>query len=131
MGFPPHIIDGARDIHALAKEEVGTLKAKTDKAARLENVWAEYLKFIANGWFIHVAALVERESPTLNDMRMNNHPAIPRIEEAYSIAKEESDRIIRRYPNLLTEACRTAGLSLDSDSPHPRYTFDRKFFRLE
>jgi hypothetical protein len=29
-------------MQALAKEEVGTLKAKADKPARLENIWAEY-----------------------------------------------------------------------------------------
>lgn len=64
-------------------------------------------------------------------MRAENHPAISFIEEAYRLAREESERTLRRYPALLEEACRAAGLALDMDSPHPKYSLKHGFFRLE
>lgn len=131
MDFSPHIIDAAREMHAVAREESRLLKAKIEEATRVENLWNEYLNFVSKGWVMHLLVLVEKEAPTLKNMRMESHPAIPVIEEAYRIAKEESERIIRRYPAFLEEACRKANLSLDSDSPHPRYTLTSKFFHLE
>ena len=131
MNFPSHIIDAAREMHASSREESRLLKAKLEEATRVENLWNEYLTFVSKGWVMHFLALVEKESAKLKNMRMENHPAVPAIEEAYRIAKEESERIIRRYPAFLEEACREANVSLDSDSPHPRYTLANKFFHLE
>jgi hypothetical protein len=43
-------------------------------------------------------------------MRSENHPAIPSLEELYHLVKKESEKIFRRYPALLENACREANL---------------------
>jgi hypothetical protein len=131
MDFPSHIIDNARDMHALATEESELLKGKLAEAVQIQSLWRDYLAFVNKGWVMHLLALIEKEAPRLKNMRTESHPSIAMIEEAYRIAKDESERIIRRYPTFLQEACRTANLPLDSDSPHPHYTFEKKFFSLE
>jgi hypothetical protein len=118
-------------MHASSREQSRLLKVKLEEATRVENLWNEYLNFISKGWVMHLLALVEKEAPTFKKMRADSHPVIPTLEEAYRIAKDESERIIRRYPAFLEEACRKANLSLDSDSPHPHYTLMSKFFHLE
>ena len=129
--FPPHIIDAVREMHASASEESRILKAKLDEAIRIETLWNEYLNFVNKGWVMHLLALLDKSTATLKNMQIEGHPTVAAIEEAYRIAKEESERIIRRYPAFLEEACRKANLPLDADSPHPRYTLANRFFQLE
>lgn len=131
MEFPVEIIDQVRELHISAKAETKRLKAEADEAARTEKVWAEFDQYINKGWSLHILDLLEKEAPRLKKMRADNHPAISFIEESYRIAKEDSDRILRRFPSLLEQACRTAGLVLDTNSPHPRYGLEDGFFRLE
>lgn len=131
MEFPSEIVDGIRELHSSVKVTLQQLSAEAEEVTRTERVWADLERFVAKGWALHVLDLVEEEAPRLRRMRADNNPAVPLIEKAYSLAKEESGVTLRRYPALLEEACRTGGLVIDSDSRHPRYSFQRGFFRLE
>ena len=131
MEFPSEIIDGIRELHGSVKVEAQRLSAEAEGVARTERVWADLEQFLARGWPLHVLELLGKEAPRLKKMRAENNPAIPLIEESYRLAKEESERILRRYPALLEEACRAVSLVLDSNSPHPKYSLERGFFRLE
>jgi hypothetical protein len=131
MEFSQQILDQIREVHWSAKEEAQRLKDEAEQVAQSERFWADFERFLDKRWPLHIVALVEREAPRLKRMRGENHSAILAIEEIYRLAKEESERIVRRYPSLLEEACRSSGLTLDNNSPHPRYGFERGFFRLE
>ena len=131
MEFPHNIIDQVRQLHGSAKVEAKRLKEEHDEATRKERLWAELHQLLEKGWPFHIIELLKKEAPRLARMRAENHPAISSIEESYRLANEESERILRRYPALIEEACRTANLDLDSNSPHPRYSFKGGFFRLE
>jgi hypothetical protein len=131
MEFPVEIIDQIRELHISAKVETQRLRAETEKAAQTEKVWAEFDRFLSKGWSLHILELLEKEAPRLKKMREENHPTISFIEESYRLAKEESERILRRFPALLEQDCRAAGLVLDINSPHPKYGLEGGFFRLE
>jgi hypothetical protein len=129
--FPSEIIDRIRELHGSAKVEAQRLRAEAEEAARTEEVWAEFEQFLARGWMLHILELLEKEAPRLKKMRAQNHPAIPIIEESCRLSREESERILRRYPALLEDACRAGSLVLDANSRHPNYSLERGFFRLE
>ncbi len=131
MEFPNEIIDQIRQLHGSAKVTAQQLKAKAEEAASAEVVWAEFKEFLDKGWALHILELLEKEAPRLKKMRAENHAAIPFIEESFRLAREDSERIMRRYPALLEEACHAAGLPLDTNSRHPKYTLEHGFFRLE
>lgn len=131
MEFPQEILDQIRELHEAAKIEARRLAAEAEQAAKKEQVWNDCKCFLTKGWTQHFLALVEKEAPRLKQMRAEKHPVIPFIEEAYRIAKEESDRVLRRFPAIFEEACRNVGLILDPDSRHPKYTIERGFFRIE
>lgn len=131
MEFPQEILDQIRDMHGIAKENAQRLKMEADQAAQAEKIWADFERFLSKGWALHILALSEKEALRLNKMREENHPKIPFIEEACRIAKVESERILRRYPALLEEACRSASLVIDSNSRHPKYGFESGFFCLQ
>lgn len=131
MEFPVEMIDQVRELHAQAKADTQRLKAEAEVAAQAERAWAEFHAFLDKGWTLHLLALLEKGAPRLNKMRAENHPAIPAIEDAYRRAKEERDRIFRRFPSLLEEAFANSGLSIDPTSRHPKYTLESGFFRLE
>ena len=131
MEFPVEMIDQIRELHAQARADTQRLKDEAEVAAQAERAWAEFLAFLEKGWTLHLLALLEKEAPRLKKMRAENHPAIPAIEDAYRRAKEERDRIFRRFPSLLEEAFANSGLSIDPTSRHPKYTLESGFFRLE
>ncbi len=131
MEFPQEIQDQIRELHGTTKDEAQRLKTEAEQAAQAERIWADLERFLAKGWALHILALTEKEESRLKKMRADNHSAIPAIEDIYRLAKEESERILRRYPALLEEACHANGLALDSNSPHPKYGLENGFFRLE
>lgn len=131
MEFPVEMIDQVRELHAQARADTQRLKDEAEVVAQAERAWAEFLAFLEKGWTLHLLALLEKEAPRLKKMRAENHPAIPAIEDAYRRAKEERDRIFRRFPSLLEEAFANSGLSIDPTSRHPKYTLESGFFRLE
>jgi len=131
MEFPVEMIDQVRELHAQARADTQRLKDEAEVVAQAERAWAEFLAFLEKGWTLHLLALLEKEAPRLKKMRAENHPAIPAIEDAYRSAKEERDRIFRRFPSLLEEAFANSGLSIDPTSRHPKYTLESGFFRLE
>lgn len=131
MEFPYEITEQIRQLHGSSQVEAQRLRVQAEDAARTERVWAEFEQFLAKGWALHILELLEKEAARLKKMRAENHPAVPFIEESCRLAREGSERILRRYPALLEEACRAAGLVLDANSPHPKYSLERGFFRLE
>lgn len=131
MKLPVEIIDQIHELHAQAKADAQRLKAEADAAAQAEKTWAELYGFLDKGWTLHLLAMLEKEAPRLKKMRADNHPAIPAIEDVYRKAKEERDRIFRRFPSLLEEVFSNSGLSIDPTSRHPKYTLESGFLRLE
>ena len=131
MEFPVEMIDQIRELYAQAKADSQRLKAEAEAAAQAERIWADLYGFLVKGWTLHLLALLEKEAPRLKKMRADSHPSIPAIEDAYRRAKEESDRIFRRFPSLLEKAFSESDLSMDKTSRHPKYTLESGFFRLE
>lgn len=131
MEFPSEIIDQVHQLYDSAQTEAQRLRVAAEEAAQTERVWTEFEQFLRKGWVFHIVGLLDKETLRLKKMRAENHPTIPFIEESYRLAREESERILRRYPSLLEEACRAVGLTLDANSPHPKYSLERGFFRLE
>lgn len=124
MEFPVEMIDQVRELHAQAKADTQRLKTEAEAAAQAEKAWAELHTFLDKGWTLHLLALLKK-------MRAENHPVIPATEDCYRMAKEESERIFRRFPTLLEEAFSGKDVSIDSTSRHPKYTLEGGFFRLE
>lgn len=131
MEFPSSVLDSARDLLVSAKAQAKRLRAEAEEAARQERVLDDLLRYVSQGWPLHVLSILNEESPLLSELRARGHPAVSAMEDAYRVAKEQADAILRRYPGHLEEACRAAKLPLDPDSRHPRYSLERKFFQLE
>lgn len=129
--YSPMAFDAVREFLAAAKEKTKALKAQAEEAARAERFWGDLLGFLTRGWPLHFLHKLNQECRLLEDLRAAGHTAVAAIEEARRTAEEEADKVQRRFPRFLEDACRAAGISLDPDSPHPRYTIERRFFKLE
>lgn len=131
MEYPIEIVDGIREAHSQVLLQAQRLRAEVEEAARIERIWADLEQFVVKGWALHVAELLEREAPRLKTMGAEHSQAAPLIGKSLRLAREESDRILRRYPALLEEACCANNLFLESISRHPKYSLEGGFFRLE
>ena len=131
MEFPHEIQDQIREIRCAASVDAQRLKSEAEHAAQAEKFWADFEQYLSKGWALHILSLIEKDAPKKNILSRDNSPFDTVVAEASRLAREESERIMRRYPSLLEEACRSANLVLDSSSPHPRYGLENGFFRLE
>lgn len=131
MDFPAEVTDHVRELHFSSKMKAQQLRDEAEEALKMEKVWADCLDFIQKGWALHFLTLLEKEAARLKKLKLHDLPTYTLLEDAYKIANEESDIVIRQFPRLFEEACKEAGISIESDSRHPRYNLERGFFRLE
>jgi len=130
MEFNPELKAGVTKLLACANEKTKVLKAEADAAARIEKVWERLRNFMEKGWPFHILDLLDRELITLKTLYSEEPQAIQAVEEVYRDAKLQADTLKRRYPSYLEEACRSAGLILDPESRHPKYSLEQRFFQL-
>jgi len=123
--------DAINELRASAEQNAKAARAVAEESAVVLQLWENLVRFIERDWPFHVLGLYQKESNALKKMRVENYPAITALDEVHRVAKEKSDVTLRRYPSHLEEAFRSAKLPLDSDSRHPRYSVENKFFQIE
>lgn len=131
MKFPSDVINAISREQSKAATESQRLKKEADEARRTARFWTTINELAAKGWSMHILDLVGKEQARLKKMRADEHPAIPAIEKAYRLAKEDKEKIMRRYPALIEKAAGEANLQIDKNSRHPKYIFANGFFKLE
>lgn len=131
MNFCVEILDSVKQLNCQLQENSNRLKAEAEEAQKMSNLISTLLSYIEKGWPIHFVNLVDKEAKMLQKLRNDGIAQIQRLDEAYRQAKEESDRLMRRYPTVFDEACKSARISLDTNSHHPQYSIKNGFFRVE
>lgn len=131
MSMPQEIIDLARDQLGAARERTNALKMQLEEAVYVEKAWNDFLAFTSRGWSMHILDLLSKHAPIFERLRAENPHVSSAIDQARRLAQEEADSIIRRYPAYFEEACRETDLPLDSESRHPRYSLQNRFFQLD
>lgn len=117
MSFPPEL-----------KEQVSSsLKSAQETVKVLRNIES----LLAWDQPLSVLTLLNRKKRWIETLQSQGHPLTQILEEVRVQAEEQSDRILRHYPRLFEEACRSEGLDLDKYCRHPRYTFEQQFFAVE
>lgn len=129
--FPESLLTLAGEQTAIAAQKAKALKVNADEAAHIHKVWEDITSYLSRRWLLHLLALIDKEAPLLKKMKADDHPAIPFLEEIYRTTKEQAEELKSyRFPTYLEEACRAANLSLEKDSRHPHYKFEKGFFQL-
>jgi hypothetical protein len=130
--FSESIINIAQEQTASAIQEAQEIQLKADKATRIRKLWENVTIFASRGWILHLLDVIDKEKPLLKEMRDESHPSITPLNEIYEIAKEQAAQIklYLFFPSELEKACIAANLSLDRDTRHPNYKFEKGFFQL-
>src|SRR5438876_953870 len=87
-----------RELCAQATHKAKTLRDEAEKAAHVEKVWEDLTLFLSRGWPIHVRSLMDTEKSIFQQMRAEEHASISQLEEVYRRAKDEGERLLRRFP---------------------------------
>lgn len=131
MNFGKDILDSAKRLNSRLKDESVRLKAEADEAQQKSNTISKLLQYLENGWPMHYLYYAKKEKAILDKIRSERPDVISFLDETYIQAKEESDRIMRRYPSVFEEACKKVRITLDANSRHPKYGIKGGFFRVE
>jgi len=131
IDFPQEVIDLAREQLGFARVNKKNITIQLEEAAKIEKAWEDFLLYTSRKWFMHTLDLLDKQKLTFQKLAATYPGIAPILEKARVTAKSGADDEIRRFPAYLEESFREANLPLDSDSRHPRYTIERKFFLLE
>lgn len=86
--------------------------------------------YVAKGWVFHVQDAFRRNASVIAVIEHEKPETHGLLDQIKSIAMETTRTMLRRYPAYLDEACAAAGLPIDRESRHPKYTIDKGFFQL-
>ncbi|MDD3543342.1 MAG: hypothetical protein PHO69_11755, partial [Petrimonas sp.] len=92
------ILDAVKQLNGQLQENSNKLKAEAEEAQKMGVLISTLLSYIEKGWPMHFVNLADKEAKMLQKLRNDGVTQIQRLEEAYKQAKEESDRLMRRYP---------------------------------
>ncbi len=124
--FPEHAFPYLNQQLLRATERARAHKIEAERAEKAEQTWRQLLRYVNQGWYLHVLELFKTEAATINagegDQIAN---------EILAIAKEQSATVLRRFPSFLEGTCSEAGLIIDRNSKHPNYKFDEGFFQVQ
>jgi len=129
--FRSEISKVLQDICATAEATAKKLRSKAEDAARVQRIWEDMLQYVEKGWVLHIVSLMDREATVMEALRAENPSLAPVLDALYQRSSECATHVIHHFPALLDKACQEAGLPLDRDSRHPRYTFEDHFLLLE
>lgn len=125
------IIDSIRELAGTSRQKARALKAEAEQAAHTQELWANLLLYVEKEWYRHVLDLVEKESASFRALRAENHPAVPSLEKLVLEARAKAQELRNLMPKYLEEAARIHDLPIEPESRHPRYVFEKGFFRVE
>jgi len=125
------LIDSIRELASNSRQKAQALKLEADKAAQVQQIWEKLLRYVEKGWYRHIIELVEKESELFQTLRAEQSRAIPYIENMYREAKANAQEMHNFMPRYIEEAARAHNLPIEPESRHPRYAFEKGFFRVE
>lgn len=129
--YSEDVINVMNDMAALAQERASTLKSQSHEADKHQRLLNDFAIYMSRGWHLHILSIADHLSDLPSYLIEKDSHNENVINDAIRIAEGERKDIIRRYPKYLSEACHNAGISLDKDCRHPKYTFNERFFTLE
>ena len=114
-----------------ASASIRDLKAKLENDTKTERFWADVIGFAESSRHLHLLDLLGKEKPRMDAMKHESPELFSQLEMLSDDARAQSENTLRHFPSLFSEACKNAGLTLDSDCRHPKYTFAERFLTLE
>ena len=110
---------------------VQDLKAKLESTSKTEKFWTDIIGFAESGRHVHLLELLDKEKLRVDAMKNDSPELFSQLEHQRDEAKTQSENTLRHFVSLFPAACATAGLTLDSDCRHPKYTFADRFLTLD
>jgi hypothetical protein len=115
----------------MAEKEISDLQDKLDIRRKDAKLCTEVIRFVEEEWHFHLQDLLSKEKSRVDALKKARPELAVELEKQREFAKAQGDNQLRRFMSLFPDACKTAGMELDRDCRHPKYTFDERFLTLE
>lgn len=135
------LISNAENAKVLAQQEVIRLSSQLEKlntqikdAKEIDKLAPAFLAHLQNHYYFHILELWSKQGELIQRMAKSCHPAYQEMEsifEASQIEAKKLDPWSVHFPRAFSQACQVEQLPIDSDSRHPKYTFDNRFFEVK
>lgn len=105
-----------------ARSKRQDLVVALEEAQRAEEIWKRLRDAQRHGCSAEVVSIFRKEADVFIQLRDSKDKAVSLLELLYRGSEEKAKNTARRSGTLFPEACKEAGIKLDSSSRHPRYS---------
>jgi hypothetical protein len=124
-------LSALRRAREATEADIKDLQTQLEIRRKDERFYTDIIHHAESRWHFHLLELMTKERPRVATMK----EAVPELALALELlsaeAKTQGENDLKRFVSLFPEACRNAGIGLDKDCRHPKYTFDERFLTLE
>ena len=111
--------------------EIKDLQTQLENKRKEEKFYADVIRYAEAGWHFHLLELLAREKRRVDTLKDAMPEKAAVLEQLRDEAKMHGENALKRFVSLFPGTCRNAGIELDKDCRHPKYTFDERFLTLE
>ncbi|KKG12532.1 hypothetical protein [Methanosarcina sp. 2.H.A.1B.4] len=123
--------DKIMDHYEVLTELKNSTKKDLEEANKLYKIAESLLIYNQKMWPIHLKSLMEKEQNSVTIFKNKYPSSVYALEELYEGSKEESVKLLKRFPAYFEKACKEASLDIDPTSRHPRYRVCNSFIEVE
>ena len=127
----PNGMDAFRSAKERTYAQIRDLKAELEREAKTEKFWAEVVWFAESSWHFHLLDLLDKEKQRVVALKCDAPELAAQLEFQRDASQKLGEDALKYFVRHFPEACKVAGIDLDRDCRHPKYTFDERFLTLE
>lgn len=110
---------------------IRNLRAELERESKTDKFWADVVGFAESGWHFHLLDLLSKEKPRVDALKEDEPEMAAQLERQRDASQKQGEDALKYFVRFFPEACKAAGIDLDRDCRHPKYTFDDRFLTLE
>lgn len=120
-----------RSAQERTQARIRELKTELEHEAKTEKFWANVAEFAEADWHFHLLNLLVKEKPRMDALKKDALDLVVQLEQLRDASQKQGENTLKYFVRFFPEACKTAGIDLDRDCRHPKYTFNERFLTLE
>ena len=127
----PNGLEAFHSSQEKAQAHIRNLRAELEREIKTEKFWADVVGFAEAGWHFHLLDLLAKEKPRVDALKDDAPELAAQLERQRDASQKQGEDALKYFVRFFPEACKAAGIDLDRDCRHPKYTFDDRFLTLE
>jgi hypothetical protein len=130
MPINKDIFDKFKHVYNKKQDEINEIQQKLNTTKKQAKAWADLLDYICKEWSIHTLKQLKKIKEEQQGCIIQDEKLLHNIDELINEKENYARETMFQFPAIFERECNTANISIDRESRHPEYTFEKGFITL-